>query len=140
MQSDALAASRDETLLTVAPAYLVIGLGNLLQGDDGFGVRVALQLQQRLGGELPRADLGVLDGGTVGLGLLPYLDARQRVIFVDVIDAGLAAGTPLRVDDVGEAILRNGPLSPHDIDLRDLMLAARLTGHAPAEPRRILVL
>ena len=64
---------------------LILGLGNLLQTDDGVGCHVAEMLLQR---ELPD-EIEVMDGGTPGVGLVNLLEGRQRVIIIDA--AGLQA-------------------------------------------------
>ena len=67
---------------------LILGLGNLLQCDDGVGCRVAQALEQRV---LP-SDVEVLDAGTPGIGLLNLIQDRQRVIIIDAAEMGLQPG------------------------------------------------
>ncbi len=67
---------------------LILGLGNLLQCDDGVGCRVAQELEQRT---LPD-DVEVLDAGTPGIGLLNLIQDRQRVIIIDAAEMGLQPG------------------------------------------------
>ena len=67
---------------------LILGLGNLLQCDDGVGCRVAQALEQRA---LP-ADVDILDAGTPGVGLLNLMQDRQRVIIIDAAEMGLQPG------------------------------------------------
>ena len=67
---------------------LILGLGNLLQGDDGIGCRIAQELERRT---LPDA-VEALDGGTPGVGLLNFLEGRKRVIIVDAAAMGIAPG------------------------------------------------
>lgn len=67
---------------------LILGLGNLLQGDDGVGCRVAQELERRA---LPD-HVHVLDGGTPGLGLLNLFEGRERVIIIDAAEMGLPPG------------------------------------------------
>jgi hydrogenase maturation protease len=74
---------------------LVLGLGNVLLGDDGVGGAAVSLLLDRY--EPPRG-VQVLDGGTLGLSLLPYLDAADAVILVDAIAAEAPAGSFLRLD------------------------------------------
>ena len=74
---------------------LVLGLGNLVHEDDGFGVHAISRLQQD-----PRFphDVKLLDGGTQGLGLLHHLSGLQRLLVIDAIDAGEPGGTLLRFE------------------------------------------
>ncbi len=67
---------------------LILGLGNLLQGDDGIGCRIAQALEAR---ELPNT-VEVLDAGTPGIGLLNLLEGRMRAILVDAAEMNLAPG------------------------------------------------
>lgn len=67
---------------------LILGLGNLLQGDDGIGCRVAQELERRT---LPDG-VEVIDGGTPGVGLLNLFEGRERVIIIDAAEMGLEPG------------------------------------------------
>ena len=61
---------------------VVLGVGNILLSDEGFGVRVAEALSQRV--RFPDA-VEVLDGGTLGIELMRFLDGAQRLILIDAI-------------------------------------------------------
>ena len=104
------------------PATLVIGLGNLLRGDDGVGVRLAQMLAKQT---LPN-DVEVVDGGTQGLGLVPLLEGRQRVILVDAADIGQTPGT-FRRFTLAEAVLTGDELhlAIHAAGLREALLLAK---------------
>ena len=62
---------------------LVLGIGNILWADEGFGIRVveALNAEYRL-----PADVCVMDGGTQGLFLLPWVRNASRLLILDAID------------------------------------------------------
>ena len=66
---------------------LILGIGNLLWADEGFGVRCVEALAAAW--ELP-ATVTVMDGGTQGLYLLPYVSAARRLIVFDAVDYGIA--------------------------------------------------
>jgi len=68
---------------------LVLGIGNVLRKDDGAGVRVVELLRER---DLPDS-VRLLDGGTAGLDLLPYLEGANRIIIVDALLSDRPAGT-----------------------------------------------
>lgn len=72
-----------------SPTTLVLGIGNVLRKDDGAGIRVIELLQER---GLPES-VRLLDGGTAGLDLLPYLEGADRIIVVDALLSGDPAGT-----------------------------------------------
>jgi hydrogenase maturation protease len=109
---------------------LVLGLGNILLHDEGIGVRVIEQLRARY--TFPD-DVIVLDGGTLGLDLLAYIEEASHLVIVDAVNAGKEPGTLVRlVNDEIPAFL--GPkVSPHQVGLQDLLALARLRGHFPTE-------
>ncbi len=103
----------------------------MLCGDDGLGAVVIERLQCDF--EIPDS-VSVIDGGTLGLNLLPMLQESSAAIFVDTIrNGGAAPGTMVRVDgdDVLPAVRQH--LSVHQIGVADLLDAARLTGSYPSE-------
>jgi hydrogenase maturation protease len=108
----------------------VIGLGNPLMGDDGFGLAVLAELSERW--RLPD-DAELVDGGTWGIRLLPLLDGAERVLFLDAVDRGAEPGTPfvLRGAELPRALCLK--LSPHQIDLREVLALASLRGSTPTE-------
>jgi hydrogenase maturation protease len=107
---------------------LILGLGNLLCSDDGLGALVAQAIAETR--EIPDG-VQVLDGGTLGLSLLPYLEDAERAILVDAIQADAPPGSIVRLDgeDVGPAVAAR--LSVHQVGVSDLIEAARLRGHVP---------
>ncbi len=113
---------------------LVLGLGNPLMGDDGLGPAVIARLSAEW--SFP-ADVSLVDGGTAGLGLLPLIEGAKRVLFVDAIDANRPVGDPITLagDDLPRHFAMR--LSPHEIDLRDVLALADLTGTRPAEMRAL---
>ena len=110
-------------------ALLVLGLGNLICGDDGLGAAAVSLLDRDY--EAPDG-ARVLDGGTLGLTLLPHLEDADDVILVDAILADQPPGSFVRLtgDDVAPAVLHR--LSPHQIGVADLLDGARLHGRYPA--------
>jgi hydrogenase maturation protease len=113
---------------------LVLGIGNLLWADEGFGVRAVEALHQRW---LLPADVSVVDGGTQGMYLLDHVCAADRVLVLDAIDYKLASGT-LRVfrdDEVPEWSDRM--MSLHQATFQELLSLARLRGRFP---RRITLI
>lgn len=107
---------------------LVLGLGNLLLRDEGIGVWVVESLRRRLA--FPET-VTLLDGGTLGLDLLPRLDGVARLCLVDAVKLGHAPGriTRLEGDEVPAAL--EVKISPHQVGVQDLLAAARLLGDAP---------
>ena len=109
---------------------LILGIGNLIMGDDGAGVCVVHKLQRVH--SLP-SGVAVMDGGTLGLDLLPALEGVSHLILVDAVATGSRPGTLVKL--VGEEIplALETRLSPHQMGLKDLLAVARLMGQEPAE-------
>jgi len=108
---------------------LVLGIGNLLWADEGFGVRCVEQLAAEW--ELPPG-ITVMDGGTQGLYLLPYVQAARRLIVFDAIDYGLAPGTMKRVEgDEVPRFMGAKKMSLHQTGFQEVISAADLTGQLP---------
>ncbi|WP_054567717.1 MULTISPECIES: HyaD/HybD family hydrogenase maturation endopeptidase [unclassified Frankia] len=106
---------------------LVLGIGNELLGDDGVGVVAARQLQQPA---IPAVD--VLDGGTLGLMLMPYLAGRHAVLIIDAVST--EHGRPGDVVVLADGDVRRGHgvrATAHDIGLVDALAATELAGCAP---------
>jgi hydrogenase maturation protease len=109
------------------PRTLVMGVGNLLLGDEGVGVHVVRRLLE--GGDLP-PDVTAVDGGTGGFHLLSYLSDFDRVVMIDATMDGRPDGT-LSVIEPRYASDFPRSLSAHDIGLRDLVESAALLGTLP---------
>lgn len=77
----------------VSADTMVVGVGNTILSDDGVGVHAARLLQKD-----PRVPGGVviLDGGTLGLELIPYVSGASRLLLLDAMDAGEKPGTAFR--------------------------------------------
>jgi hydrogenase maturation protease len=107
---------------------LILGLGNVLLEDDGVGAAAVELLHARYDAP-PGVD--VLDGGTLGLSLLPYLERADRVILLDAIRADGPAGALVRIDGEQVAPAVATRLSPHQVGVADLLDGARLLNRYP---------
>jgi hydrogenase maturation protease len=105
---------------------VVVGLGNILLGDEGVGVRVVEELE-RTGG-IPGVEL--VDGGTAGLRLLPFFDAAARVVVVDAAADGAPPGT-VTAQKPAFSGGAQAALTPHDLGLRSLLDALALADERP---------
>ncbi len=111
---------------TGAQPILILGVGNVLVGDEGVGVHAARLLE----GERWPAHVAVLDGGTGGFHLLGYFQSYRRLILVDATRDGSPAGT-VRSFRAATPLDCPPALGAHDIGLRDLFSAAALLGYWP---------
>ncbi len=102
---------------------LILGLGNILMGDEGVGVHVVRALEKK---ELPDG-VECLDGGTGGFILLEPLENADRIILIDAADDGNAPGTVTRTMP---RFSRDYPptLTAHDIGVKDLLDAFYMQG------------
>ena len=114
----------------MAGTTLILGLGNTIMTDDGLGPRVIELLQQQ--GGLPD-HVKLLDGGTLGLDLLPQLEDVVKLIIIDAVELGQSPGSLVRLSGEEVPAALETKLSPHQMGLKDLLAVARLMGHLPEE-------
>ncbi|EPX76314.1 HyaD/HybD family hydrogenase maturation endopeptidase [Salipiger mucosus] len=115
----------------MARRALVLGIGNLLWADEGFGVRCVEHLAETLSyGD----EVSVLDGGTQGLYLLPFLEEAEVMVVFDAVDYGLAPGTMKVVEgDEVPAFMGAKKMSLHQTGFQDVIATAQLMGCCPEE-------
>jgi hydrogenase maturation protease len=119
----------EEPAVSAPPAgVLVLGIGNVLWADEGFGVRAVETLHQRY---LTPAHVSVVDGGTQGLYLLDHVCAADRVLVLDAIDYKLAAGTLRVFRDADVPVWADTVMSLHQASFMELLSLARLRGRFP---------
>lgn len=108
---------------------IVLGLGNVLCGDDGVGVEVIWRLRRDF--ELP-PEVRLLDGGTLGLALMSEIAGASAVLLVDAIRDEGEPGTLVRLDGEEVAPAARHRLSVHQIGVTDLLDGLRLIDAYPA--------
>ncbi len=111
------------------PRVLVLGIGNVLWADEGFGVRCV----ERLADEWSFGpEVRLLDGGTQGLYLLPFLEETDILVVFDAVDYGLPPGSLKIVEgDEVPAFLGARKMSLHQTGFQDVIATARLVGRCP---------
>jgi hydrogenase maturation protease len=118
-----VSAARDEAL--------VLGIGNLLWADEGFGVRCVEAFHRCW---TPPAGVQAMDGGTQGLYLVHHVVAARRLIVFDAIDWGDTPGTLRLIRDAEvPAFTGAKKMSLHQTGFQDVLAAAALLGGAPEE-------
>jgi hydrogenase maturation protease len=108
---------------------LILGIGNILWADEGFGVRCVEALNARYAcGDNVR----LMDGGTQGLFLLPWVSSVSRLLIFDAIDFGLPAGELrlIRDDDVPQ-YMGARKVSMHQTGFQEVLASARLLNGKP---------
>ncbi|OPY94619.1 hydrogenase expression/formation protein [Bradyrhizobium sacchari] len=110
---------------------LVLGIGNILWADEGFGVRVVEEFHRRYAVD---DNVTVLDGGTQGLYLVSFLEQADRLIVFDAIDYGLLPGQLMLVrDDEVPKFTGARKVSLHQTGFQEVLSAAELLGRRPRE-------
>jgi len=109
---------------------LILGAGNLLLSDDGAGVHIIRRLLETV--DLPER-VQVLDGGTLGLDLLHYLEGISYLLIVDAMQTGQPPGALRRLAGDEVPAYLSIKMSPHQIGLPDMLFAAKLRNLYPRE-------
>ncbi len=112
------------------PKTLVLGLGNPLVSDEGFGVQAVQRLQERY--RFPD-EVEVVDGGTLGLRLLPMLEDADRILILDAVDVSRSPGTVVQIswEDVHRALPVK--ISPHQETVTEVLALLELRRGKPDE-------
>lgn len=109
---------------------LVLALGNPLMGDDGFGLRVLERLRERCR-EHPA--LLLADGGTWGMNLLPDIESAGRLLLIDAVNVGETPGTLVRLERHDLPRFFALKISPHQVDMKEVLALAELRGTLPED-------
>lgn len=123
----------DHSVTASATGYLcdvlVLGIGNLLWADEGFGVRAVGNLHEHWQFP-PRVRL--MDGGTQGLYLLPYVEGCQRLLILDAVDYALPPAT-IRIVENSDvpAFMGAKKMSLHQTGFQEVLSLALLRGWEP---------
>ncbi|MDF1615561.1 HyaD/HybD family hydrogenase maturation endopeptidase [Desulfurivibrio dismutans] len=124
------------TALHELPKTLVLGVGNVLFGDEGLGVHLAslLQANYRFSTDSNPAalPLAIVDGGTLGPHLIPLLADYRRVLLLDSITAnGVAPGEVFCFDYRQVPAPLSGRGSAHEVEMHQTLAMMRLAGDIP---------
>lgn len=103
----------------------VLGIGNTILSDEGFGVRVVEYLQQNY--KFPE-NVQLIDGGTLGVELHHFIIGTQKLLIIDSIDGGAVAGSTFHLRD--DEILKHftQKISAHEIGIQDILTMLEITG------------
>jgi hydrogenase maturation protease len=113
---------------------VVLGLGNMLMADDGVGLAALARLRDQWC--LPH-HVELVDGGTWGMNLLHVVEGSDHLLIFDAVSNGGVPGSLVRLEghDIPRFLLQK--VSPHQVDLREVLALAELRGLLP---RRLVVL
>ena len=108
---------------------LILGIGNLLWADEGFGVRAVEELHRHY--EFP-SDVTLMDGGTQGVYLLQHVREANVLVVFDAIDYGLPPGTIKRIEgDAVPKFLGAKKISLHQTGFQEVLAMAEMMGDYP---------
>ncbi|WP_373604266.1 HyaD/HybD family hydrogenase maturation endopeptidase [Aggregatibacter sp. HMT-949] len=112
----------------IARKPLILGVGNILLGDEGVGVRIAQALEKR-----PEilSHFDIVDGGTCGMELLDDMANREHIIIVDAVLANKAPGEIIVLHDEQVPVFFSRKISPHQLGICDVLSALKLTDEFP---------
>ncbi len=107
---------------------VVLGLGNLLSGDEGAGIHALAYLRSAIG---RHAQVEWIDGGILGLNLLPLIRNCSHLLVIDAADAGRPPGQLIEIDQDRLLIFHGVKLSEHQVTFQEVLGLATMLGRAP---------
>ena len=118
-------------MMTAPPSVLIMGIGNLLWADEGFGVRAVEELHRHYA--FPE-NVRLVDGGTQGIYLVQHIREADILIVFDAVDYGLPAGT-LKLVKGGEVpkFLGVKKVSLHQTGFQEVLAMAEMLGDYPRQ-------
>ena len=108
---------------------IVLGVGNLLNRDEGVGVHALRALEERIGGV---EGFDLVDGGVLGLNLLPLVEDCERLLVLDAVDVGAPPGTLVELSGDEIPLLAGVKMSQHQVTLQEVLALASMRGRLPA--------
>jgi hydrogenase maturation protease len=116
---------------------LILGVGNTLMQDDGIGVHVTQSFKSE---HHSQPCFNILDGGTIGLALLPEIEDADAVIIVDASEIGGQPGSMqiFRNEEIDQQ-LSGKKRTVHEVALSDLFSAAAIRGRCPSQRALIAI-
>ncbi len=111
------------------PRILILGVGNILMGDEGIGVRVVEHLVE--GYEIP-SSVEVVDGGTSGMELIGYLENKDVVFIIDAISRkGMSPGEVVILGLSELSVIYRNRISPHQLGISEVLAVATIHEKLP---------
>jgi hydrogenase maturation protease len=108
---------------------VVLGLGNILCRDEGLGIFALRAVQESLG---RRGEIEYLDGGVMGLDLLPVVEDCSHLLILDAIDAGKPPAALIELDKTAIPLYKAINLSEHQLGFQEVLGLAKIRQALPA--------
>jgi len=112
----------------MANRKIVLGIGNTLNTDEGLGVHVLEDLRTCLG---EQEQLEILDGGTLGLNLLPLVEQASHLLVLDAVNVGAPPGTVVELDKDEIPLFRGIKMSDHQVTFQEVLGLAKIRDKFP---------
>jgi hydrogenase maturation protease len=124
-----MAGRKESVMLEYQPhRKVVLGLGNLLLGDEGFGIHAMQYMEEQCADRYP---VEWVDGGVLGLNLLPLVEDCSHLLVLDIVDAGKPSGTVLELARSNIPVYHGIKLSEHQVGFQEVLAVARFREHYP---------
>jgi hydrogenase maturation protease len=114
--------------MTESKRKVVLGLGNLLNRDEGLGVHALKFLSTQIGDP---SDFELLDGGVLGLNLLMIVEECSHLLILDAVNIGKPAGTVVELCKEQIPLYSGIQLSQHQITFQEVLGLANIRGYLP---------
>lgn len=113
----------------------ILGIGNILNRDEGVGVHAVRMLEQghQLSDDSLPAEIAFLDGGTLGLNLLPVVEEASHLLILDAVDAHQPPGTVIELAGDQIPLFAGVKLSQHQVTFQEVLGLAAVRGKLPAD-------
>ncbi len=111
-----------------AKRKVVLGLGNLLNCDEGLGVQALKPLGAQLG---EQSEFELLDGGVLGLNLLMIVEECSHLLILDAVNAGQTPGTVIELRKEQIPLYSGVQLSQHQVTFQEVLGLANIRGNLP---------
>lgn len=109
---------------------LVLGVGNILLSDEGLGVRAVEELRRSY--RFPE-DVELMDGGTLGIDLLYFMEGFDRLLLVDAVLGGSPPGTLFKLKGEEVKAYFRRKVSAHELGIQEVLGIAEILGKKPEE-------
>jgi len=114
--------------MTSGKRSVVLGLGNTLNMDEGVGVHALALLERECG---TRTSVEFLDGGTLGLNLLPLVEQTGHLLLLDAVNAGKVPGSIVELTKEQIPLFAGTKMSQHQLTFQEVLGLAHVRGALP---------
>lgn len=108
---------------------VVLGLGNLLNSDEGVGVHAVRVMQNEWSARFPHVEF--VDGGTLGLNLLPWVESATHLLLLDCINAKQPPAALIEMTKEEIPLFAQVKMSIHQLTFQEVLGIAKMRGKLP---------